>query len=141
MTALHTAAAEPGAAQSRFAKFEDLKVHYTSYGEGPMAVVFIHGWSCDETVWAGQGPALIAQNIRAITIDLPGHGQSDKPQIDYTLPAHHPHSFTVDHVIPVSVDRAGAEDPGNLRTAHRSCNSSRGNGAPPAGLGEPSRRW
>ena len=87
MTALHTAAAdEPGAPQSRFAKFEDLKVHYTSYGEGPMAVVFIHGWSCDERVWAGQGPALVAQNIRAITIDLPGHGQSDKPQIDYTLP-------------------------------------------------------
>jgi pimeloyl-ACP methyl ester carboxylesterase len=86
MTAVHTAAAgEPGAAESRFAKLDDLKVHYTSYGEGPMAVVFVHGWSCDETVWEGQGPALAAQNIRAITIDLPGHGKSDKPQIDYTL--------------------------------------------------------
>lgn len=86
MTALHlTAAPEPGAPESRSADLDGLKVHYTNYGEGPMAVVFVHGWSCDETVWEKQGPALIAQNVRAITIDLPGHGQSDKPRIDYTM--------------------------------------------------------
>jgi pimeloyl-ACP methyl ester carboxylesterase len=85
MTASHTAAAsEPGAAESKSAHVDGLKIHYTNYGEGPMAVVFVHGWSCDETVWKDQGPALVAQNIRAITIDLPGHGQSDKPQIAYT---------------------------------------------------------
>jgi pimeloyl-ACP methyl ester carboxylesterase len=85
MTALHIAAAgEPGAAESRSASLGDIRVHYTSYGEGPFAVVFVHGWTCDETVWEGQGPALVAQNVRAITIDLPGHGQSDKPHIDYT---------------------------------------------------------
>ena len=86
MAALHIASgAEPGAAESRSAKLEDLKIHYTNYGEGAMAVVFVHGWSCDESVWAKQGPALVAQNIRAITVDLPGHGQSDKPKISYTM--------------------------------------------------------
>jgi pimeloyl-ACP methyl ester carboxylesterase len=85
MTALHTAAAnEPGAAESSAAHVAGIKIHYTNYGEGPFAVVFVHGWSCDETVWKEQGPALVAQNIRAITIDLPGHGRSDKPQIAYT---------------------------------------------------------
>jgi pimeloyl-ACP methyl ester carboxylesterase len=85
MIALHIAAAsEPGAAESQSAHVDGLKIHYTNYGEGPFAVVFVHGWTCDENVWEGQGPALVAQNIRAITIDLPGHGQSDKPQIDYT---------------------------------------------------------
>jgi pimeloyl-ACP methyl ester carboxylesterase len=85
MTALHTAAgSEPGAAESKSAHVDGLKIHYTNYGQGPMAVVFVHGWTCDESVWEGQGTALVAQNIRAITIDLPGHGQSDKPQIAYT---------------------------------------------------------
>ena len=79
------AAAEPGAPQSRTAEVEGLKVHYTNYGDAPFAVVFVHGWSCDETVWETQGPALVRQNVRAITIDLPGHGQSDKPRIDYTM--------------------------------------------------------
>lgn len=81
----NTDAIEPGAAVSLGAEVDGVKVHYTSYGEGPVAVVFVHGWSCDETFWAAQGPALAAQNIRAITIDLPGHGQSDKPTIDYTM--------------------------------------------------------
>jgi pimeloyl-ACP methyl ester carboxylesterase len=34
-------------------------------------------------VWSEQAPAL-ADKMRTITIDLPGHGQSDKPQIAYT---------------------------------------------------------
>jgi len=46
--------------------------------------VFIHGWACDETFWSGQAPALGAK-FHLITIDLPGHGQSDEPQIAYTM--------------------------------------------------------
>ena len=85
MTASHIAAAkEPGAPESRSASFDGVKVHYTTYGEGPAAVLFVHGWMGDETLWQEQGPALAALNIRAITIDLPGHGQSDKPTIAYT---------------------------------------------------------
>ena len=79
------AAADPGAPQSRVADLEGLKIHYTNYGDAPFAVVFVHGWSCDETVWDKQGPALVRQNVRALTIDLPGHGQSDKPRIAYTM--------------------------------------------------------
>ena len=79
------AAADPGAPQSRFTELDGLKIHYTNYGDAPFAVVFVHGWSCDETVWDAQGPALVRQNVRAVTIDLPGHGQSDKPRINYTM--------------------------------------------------------
>ena len=79
------AAAEPGAPQSRFAELDGVKIHYTNYGDAPFAVVFVHGWSCNETVWEKQGPALVRQNVRALTIDLPGHGQSDKPRIAYTM--------------------------------------------------------
>jgi pimeloyl-ACP methyl ester carboxylesterase len=75
--------AEPIVSESKFVDVDHLRVHYTNYGKGDTALFFVHGWSCDETVWAEQAPAL-AEKIRVITIDLPGHGQSDKPQtIEY----------------------------------------------------------
>src|SRR5215469_17342824 len=67
---------------SRFAPFEDIQVHYESYGSGPTALVFIHGWTCDLTFWRAQAP--VYEKRRALLIDLPGHGQSDKPEIPYT---------------------------------------------------------
>ena len=75
--------AQPIVSESKFVDIDHLKVHYTNYGKGDTALFFVHGWSCDETVWSEQAPAL-AEKIRVITIDLPGHGQSEKPQtIEY----------------------------------------------------------
>ena len=71
--------AQPVVSESKFVDVDHLKVHYTSYGKGDAALFFVHGWACDETVWSEQAPAL-AEKVRVITIDLPGHGQSDKPQ-------------------------------------------------------------
>lgn len=71
-------------AKSHFAKFGTNKVHYLTSGKGSQAVVFIHGWSCNASFWSDQISAF-ADKARVIAIDLPGHGQSDKPQIDYTM--------------------------------------------------------
>ena len=60
------------------ASFEGRQVHYTNYGSGASAIVLIHGWTCDETFWQYQVPALRAHH-RVITIDLPGHGRSEVP--------------------------------------------------------------
>src|SRR2546423_2353560 len=76
--------AETVSGTARSVQLDGAKVHYTDYGAGENALLFVHGWSCDETFWAGQAPALGAK-FHAITIDLPGHGQSDKPQIAYTM--------------------------------------------------------
>src|SRR5437899_4750356 len=77
--------AQPIVSESKFVDVDHLKVHYTNYGKGDTALFFVHGWSCDETVWSEQAPAL-AEKIRVITIDLPGHGQSVKPKtIEYTM--------------------------------------------------------
>jgi sigma-B regulation protein RsbQ len=70
--------AQPIVSESKFVDVDHLKVHYTNYGKGETALFFVHGWACDETVWSEQAPAL-AEKIRVITIDLPGHGQSEKP--------------------------------------------------------------
>jgi pimeloyl-ACP methyl ester carboxylesterase len=75
--------AQPVVSESKVVDVDHIKVHYTTYGKGDTALFFVHGWACDETVWGEQAPAL-AEKIRVITIDLPGHGQSDKPKgIEY----------------------------------------------------------
>ncbi|ARF75690.1 HNH endonuclease [Kitasatospora albolonga] len=59
--------------------------------------------------------------------------------IDPTLDARHPLSFTLDHVVPLS--RGGnLLDPANARSMHRRCNSQRGNRVGPQPL-KTTRRW
>jgi pimeloyl-ACP methyl ester carboxylesterase len=70
--------AAPIVSESKSVEIDHVKVHYTNYGKGESALLLVHGWACDESVWEEQAPAL-AEKIRLITIDLPGHGQSDKP--------------------------------------------------------------
>ena len=60
------------------------KIHYLTIGRGANVLVFIHGWAGNSGFWREQVPAL-ANKARLILIDLPGHGQSDKPNADYTL--------------------------------------------------------
>jgi pimeloyl-ACP methyl ester carboxylesterase len=68
---------------SHFAPYAGVKVHYESYGSGNEAVVFIHGWTCDLTFWREQAP--VYQSRRSLLIDLPGHGESDKPHVPYPM--------------------------------------------------------
>lgn len=71
-------------APSRFASYEGIRVHYKSLGVGTTAVVFIHGWNCDYSAWRAQVP-VVDGRVRAIFLDLPGFGRSDKPAVDYTM--------------------------------------------------------
>jgi pimeloyl-ACP methyl ester carboxylesterase len=70
--------------ESQYAKLDGAKIHYKSYGKGKDAVVLIHGWTCNLDNWRDQIPEFAKRN-RVIALDLPGHGQSDKPQIAYTM--------------------------------------------------------
>lgn len=71
-------------APSRYAKLDGARVHYKSFGKGSSAIVFIHGWTCNLNFWRLQVPDF-ASSARVIAIDLPGHGQSDKPQVTYSM--------------------------------------------------------
>jgi pimeloyl-ACP methyl ester carboxylesterase len=70
--------------ESHTVELDGAKIHYTNYGTGDTALLFVHGWACDESVWDGQASAL-AEKMHVITIDLPGHGQSDKPKVAYSM--------------------------------------------------------
>lgn len=71
-------------AQTRYAKLDGNRIRYQSYGKGSEALVLIHGWTCNLDNWKDQVPDFAKRN-RVIAIDLPGHGQSDKPEVAYTM--------------------------------------------------------
>lgn len=70
-----------GAPQEHYAKLStpNLRVRYLVEGKGPMALVLIHGWTCSAAFWRQQSTDF-SPSYRVISIDLPGHGKSDKPQ-------------------------------------------------------------
>lgn len=58
-----------------------VKIHYRVEGEGP-PVVLIHGLHSSATMnWQRPGiVSRLAKDYQVIALDLPGHGESDKPQ-------------------------------------------------------------
>ena len=70
--------------ESKFATLNGAKIHYQSWGNGNQAFVLVHGWTGELNHWRYQIPDL-AKRARVIALDLPGHGQSDKPEIAYTM--------------------------------------------------------
>jgi pimeloyl-ACP methyl ester carboxylesterase len=61
------------------ASVDGIKLHSSVSGKGPKTVILVHGWTCDETTWNMQVPAL-EKDYRVVTLDLPGHGQSGSPK-------------------------------------------------------------
>jgi sigma-B regulation protein RsbQ len=61
------------------AAVDGFKLHSTSTGKGPQTIILVHGWTCDDTTWVSQVPAL-SKDYRVLTIDLPGHGKSASPR-------------------------------------------------------------
>jgi pimeloyl-ACP methyl ester carboxylesterase len=67
--------AAPPAGPGRVNAPDGVPIAYTVTGSGSPALVFIHGWMCDQTHWAEQIDRFSADRT-VVTIDLPGHGKS-----------------------------------------------------------------
>ncbi len=80
------AAQEPGSSQgeAHYASLDGKRIYYKSYGKGREALVLVHCWTCNMDHWRDQIPDFAKRN-RVIALDLPGHGQSDKPEVSYTM--------------------------------------------------------
>ena len=72
------------AGESRYATLDGARIHYQDFGKGREALVLIHGWTCNLDYWRDQVPDFAKRN-RVIALDLPGHGQSDKPELVYSM--------------------------------------------------------
>jgi len=64
---------------------DGVSLAYSKSGSGTDAVMFIHGWCCNHTHFAEQFRHF-APTRQVVAVDLRGHGASDRPQQEYTLP-------------------------------------------------------
>lgn len=63
----------------RAASVDGVNIHFSVTGTESKTVILVHGYTCDETTWTEQVPAL-ARQYRVVTLDLPGHGKSGSPK-------------------------------------------------------------
>ncbi|BAP43805.1 3-oxoadipate enol-lactonase [Pseudomonas sp. StFLB209] len=66
-----------------FFEHDGCPLHYEEYGQGS-PVLLLHGLGSSGLDWEYQIPALAAQH-RVITLDIRGHGRSDKPRERYSI--------------------------------------------------------
>jgi pimeloyl-ACP methyl ester carboxylesterase len=65
---------------------DGVRLYYEEAGSGPgPALVFVHGWCCNNTHFVPQFEHF-GKTHRVVSVDLRGHGESDKPIEDYTMP-------------------------------------------------------
>ena len=71
--------------KSHWVKYDSGKVRYYDIGNhrSKNVLFFIHGWAGVADFWKESYAAF--PNYRVIVIDLPGHGQSDKPKTTYSM--------------------------------------------------------
>jgi pimeloyl-ACP methyl ester carboxylesterase len=55
------------------------RLEYTEFGSGPDVVVLLHGQLMRRTMHEPLARAIAAQGYRVVTLDLLGHGRSDRP--------------------------------------------------------------
>ncbi|MCH8062245.1 MAG: alpha/beta fold hydrolase, partial [Chloroflexi bacterium] len=67
--------------ESRYITVDGIRIHYVVAGEG-RPVMLIHGLGASVVTWRDNIAAL-SQSHRVYAIDLPGHGDSAKPDIGY----------------------------------------------------------
>jgi len=63
------------------------KLAYEDRGAGKPGFVFVHGWTCNRSFFAPQAEHF-ARRHRVVSVDLRGHGESDKPQGPYPIMTH-----------------------------------------------------
>ena len=68
------------------ASADGIPIAYETLGEGPIALVFVHGWSCDRQYWDAQLQPF-AQNFQVVAVDLAGHGASGLGRDTQTMAA------------------------------------------------------
>ena len=58
---------------------EDRRLAYRVYGEGSRVTVLLHGLLLNQRMHVPLARALAARGNRVVTLDLRGHGRSDRP--------------------------------------------------------------
>jgi pimeloyl-ACP methyl ester carboxylesterase len=60
-------------------QYQDHWISYDEHGAGDRAIVLIHGLLMNRRMYDGLAPEMAERGFRVITVDLLGHGSSDRP--------------------------------------------------------------
>lgn len=71
----------------RWLERDGVKLFYEEAPGENQPVLLIHGWCCDHTYFAPQFEHFASGGSRVVSVDLRGHGHSDKPEQGYTMQA------------------------------------------------------
>ena len=71
-----------------FFRHEGSRLAYTIYGDGPRTLVLVHGLLLSQKMHRPLARALAERGNRVVTLDLLGHGRSDRTQdmTRYSMP-------------------------------------------------------
>jgi pimeloyl-ACP methyl ester carboxylesterase len=72
------------AIEPRTLSVNGVDLRYVDTGAGDPPIVFVHGWTCNRANWRHQ-IAEFSKDHRVIALDQRGHGESEKPDQDYTI--------------------------------------------------------
>ena len=62
-----------------------VSLKYARWGEGnSKKIMLVHGWTGFKEMWDNFAPLLVENGFDVIAVDLRGHGDSDKPEGEYT---------------------------------------------------------
>ena len=64
--------------------FDGVEIHYVLYGTDETAIVFVHGWTNDYTIWDNQNE-FFSKNFTVAAIDLAGHGSSGENRNNWSI--------------------------------------------------------
>lgn len=64
---------------------DELGLSYEEIGSGGMPLLFVHGLRCDRKDFSRQIERF-GQERRVVAVDLRGHGKSDRPEGDHSVP-------------------------------------------------------
>lgn len=61
-------------------RYEGHRIAYDEYGEGKRLIVLVHGLLMNRRMFDRLAPELAARGNRVVTVDMLGHGRSDRPE-------------------------------------------------------------
>lgn len=63
---------------------DGVEISFSNTGQGEMAIVLVHGWTNNKTIWDQQIPVL-AEKYKVIALDLAAHGESGNNRTEWKM--------------------------------------------------------
>ncbi len=65
---------------------DGVEISFSNTGQGETAILLVHGWTNNKTIWDLQVPVL-AEKYKVIAVDLAGHGESGNKRTEWSMSA------------------------------------------------------